>query len=277
MESSPTTPNQDQVDIEELIAELCISTDNENLKIALRKFQFGQSLKEIKSKLLNGAASTKDDLDKLLKFLNHDAVLVPLHPKATRPDTAHAIVNRLHNLLPKNCHLCKSRYKLQINETPCLPCSKCGQGSHKECIVQFLGCKTDVTNNSMDISNEDILKLLNPLNFPGWHYLCDPCEKEVVGGDQSEVHISSSQSRRTSQAVPGPVRTTTKNDSGDHTIAAADEPSAMIATPLGCSNTHNPPDEPDHISSDDSVKSDRLKKITCKFYKKAFAVWCIRQ
>ena len=75
-------PDRNQTETEELIAELCIMTDNENLKTALKKYQHGQTIKATANKLLKGAASTKDDLDKLLEFLNQGVVTASQSYKA---------------------------------------------------------------------------------------------------------------------------------------------------------------------------------------------------
>ena len=267
-EACSDAPDRNQTETEELIAELCIMTDNENLKTALKKYQHGLTIKAFTNKLLKGAGSSKDDLDKLLEFLNQGVVTSPLHPKTTRPYTAHAIARRIQNLLPHTCHMCNVRYKLEIQEIPCLPCSKCGQSSHKQCIVQFLACKTDVSYNSMELSNDDILKLLNPLNFSGLHFLCDPCEKEVVaGGKEPEERIQSSQSTQPHQSLPEGPSADANIDSGDQTIATAEEANRDPADPA-CSSAKNPTNQQENANSDNPDRNDSLKKITCKFYKK---------
>ena len=128
----------------------------------------------------------------------------------------------------------------------------------------------------MELSNDDILKLLNPLNFSGLHFLCDPCEKEVVAGGKEkepEVRIQSSQSTQPHQSLPQGPNDETNTDSSDQIIATAEEenrdedPSCNSAKILINQQVNATTNQQENANRDNSDRNS-LKKITCKFYKK---------
>ena len=134
--ASQDTPSRSQTEAENLIAELCILTEDEEIKTALKKYPLGSSIQEIERKLKSGPASKVNTLKKVLEFLNQDVIKDPIPTK--KDDITHAIVCRIQNLLPDDCCICNKRYCLALKELPTLPCAKCGQSSHKQCIVHLL-------------------------------------------------------------------------------------------------------------------------------------------
>ena len=122
-----------------------------------------------------GIASNVSHLIKTLEFLNNTAIIEQI-PKKKDP-IVHEIVCRIQNLLPDDCAFCKTRFKLGLTEKPILRCAKCGQSSHKPCITELLKNKAPCEiPESDEITDDFIIKLVNPLSFSGMHYLCKSCE-----------------------------------------------------------------------------------------------------
>ena len=119
METDDAACPRNQTEAEELIAELCILTDDEDIKTALRKYQYGHSIKEIEKKLKQGPSSKVDVLKKVLAYLYEDTIIDAI--PSTKDDVAHAIVCRIQNLLPDDCPICNKRFRLAIREKPFRP------------------------------------------------------------------------------------------------------------------------------------------------------------
>ena len=110
--------------------------DNEEMKVALHKYEHGHSVREIEKKLTSGPASKLELLRNLLVFLNNEAIKGDIPKK--KDDIAHTIECRIQNWLTDDCGICNKRYCLEINKEPFLPCSKCSQITHKECIINMI-------------------------------------------------------------------------------------------------------------------------------------------
>ena len=242
---------RNQTEADELIAEICISTDNEDFKNALKKYRYGAPMKDVEDKLKNGVSSKVDQLKELLAFLYNDAVKTPI-PKL-KADVAHAIVCRIQNLLPADCPDCNERHRLKLRKAPILPCSKCGQSSHKKCIVNLISLHTDTDNSRMDITNEEIVQIINPLNLDGWHFLCKKCEHDVIPKG------SHTQPTLIEPDAETDVQTLTVNVD----LALESEPTASSQA-----NPEATPSMPIQIDNPKPKISDKNKKTTCKFYKK---------
>ena len=64
-----------------LLQKICISTDNEDFKNALKKYRYGAPMKDVEDKLKNGVSSKVDQLKELLAFLYNNAVKAPIPRK----------------------------------------------------------------------------------------------------------------------------------------------------------------------------------------------------
>ena len=70
-----SSAERNQKEAEELIAELCLAYgDNTEFKVALHKYEYGCSIREIEKKLQQGPSSKIDVLRNLLTFLNSDVI-----------------------------------------------------------------------------------------------------------------------------------------------------------------------------------------------------------
>ena len=160
---------------EALVAELCILTDDEEIKTVVKKYLQGTSVTNIEKRLTQGPCSNKHHLEKTLIFINSgmDDHNIP----RKRDDIAKQIVVRIQNLLPDECGFCGDRYKLGITEKPSLQCDRCGQSAHKPCIRDMLNKRVNTPIESEEeLSHTFVWELINPLNFPGMVYLCKACE-----------------------------------------------------------------------------------------------------
>ena len=81
--------------------------------------------------------------------------------------------------MPTTCEWCKEKYNVSKDEVNLLSCQKCGQGIHHECLVQILGGKYD-----SNMSQEDVMSVLNPMGFLGFYYLCGECSGGMMPADE---------------------------------------------------------------------------------------------
>jgi hypothetical protein len=266
-----TTCCRTQSEAEELIAELCILTDNEDIKRALRKYQYGNSIKEIEKKLKQGASSKIGVLKEVLAFLYKDTINDAIPSK--KDDIAHAIVCRIQNLLPDDCSFCKARFHLAIREIPFLPCEKCGQSSHKGCVLHLIGLQTTIENTRMDTTTEEIIKILNPLDFQGWHYLCKSCEGEVIAGKpnlnlntdtnaESENEQDVEEEEENQPEIPTPID---QEDQINQDLQSAD---VNIGGETAQSQAEIKTTNRKHIQNNAKKATSDKSNVTCRFYKK---------
>ena len=112
-------------EVDDLIAELCIGTSDDDIRACLRSYQYGKTLDHLERDVKK---STKQVLIETAKYLK---ISDPTH--LTKPVIAHLIICRIQNLLPDDCALCHSRYRVDIQEVSFLKCAICGQGVHRQC------------------------------------------------------------------------------------------------------------------------------------------------
>ena len=269
--SSEDRSTRSKREAEELTAELCINCDDGEVKQVIQKYQYGHSIGDIESKMKKGACSNLPHLTKTLKFLNNSAIKDSIPKK--KDDIVHDIVCRMQNLLPDDCAFCKTRYKLEFMEKPILQCSKCGQSAHKACIIKLIQEKThQPIETDSDISQEEVLSIINPLSFPGLYYLCKACEVE---------HIATNVNTTLATEDPGDVNSeqtdTTQDASTSVTEAAGGESATTTEQPSVPSSTDespapSPTDDNTNTNSSASHTSENKtiekKDITCRFYKK---------
>ena len=184
METIPAEEvNQNRVDVEELIAELCLNCNNNDLKHHLQIYEYGRESTEIKKRLHQ---LRNDQLTSMLIFLNNDVVNEPV--PTLKKDLVNDIFCRIQNLLPDTCGMCTQRFKLKFDEYPVLQCASCLQSSHRECVQKLLNSSPH--NLQMEDIKYDNAKLLfNPMNIPGVHYLCKACDDTIIPTIQRNSEI----------------------------------------------------------------------------------------
>ena len=81
-----------------------------------------------------------------------------------------SLICRIQNLLPDECSICHNTYCFKIDDIPLLACVFCGQEVHRKCYLHLIG------STNPDCDADSFQKAYNPLNIPGLHYSCKPCE-----------------------------------------------------------------------------------------------------
>ena len=259
-----SSAERNQKEAEELIAELCLACgDNTEFKVALHKYEYGCSIREIEKKLQQGPSSKIDVLRNLLTFLNSDVIHEEI-PKL-KSDIAHAIVCRIQNLLPENCGICKNRFCLKLNDEPFLPCSKCGQSSHKKCIIETT--KSTVSINIDDLTHEQAYNILvNPHKLPGVHLLCQACEENHI-----PLEEPSSQSRPRADAITQEcsIQNSTNLPHHNSPQTAESESETQIQDSTTSSDTTTQQQQVVEQDQNQPQRSRTPKKdITCRFFAK---------
>ena len=272
--ASTETCSRNQTETEELIAELCIHTDDDDIKQVLKKYQYGSDISTIERKLKSGNASKIDTLRKVLEFLNNTAITEDVPRK--RDDIAHAIVCRIQNLLPDDCNLCNNRFKLLFTEHPILPCARCGQSSHRQCLFDIINTKNDKNFTSFP-TDAEITKIINPLNLPGVHYLCSTCEAHIIPDThppaQSQTVESPNQNEIDNAAEPqmGVSPNQSEIDNADIPASSESEQHQNDDALMGELPTLNPTEHSQQNDDESPPREAREarthKKRTCKFYK----------
>ena len=261
MEGESSTPTRSQIEAEELIAELCIASgDNTEHKVALHKYEYGSSVKEIEKKLQQGPASKIEVLRSLLTFLNNNVIQEEIPKK--KCDIAHAIVCRIQNLLPENCGICNDRFCLKLAEKPFLPCSKCGQSSHKKCIIEMT--KPTIEIDIETLEHEEAYKLLvNPHNIPGVHLLCKTCEDDHI---PSNENITESRTRSNTLIEGG----STENSTAPPHQQNQNSPQPAESDNVTHSQQQQEQEQRQQPHGENQQQRGRTPKndITCKFFAK---------
>ncbi|MGB1915918.1 MAG: hypothetical protein ACPHL3_08115, partial [Paracoccaceae bacterium] len=157
----------------ELIAELCINTTLDSVKFCLRNYQYGKSLAQIERDF---EKERKDTLRETANFLQ-----IPNFQDKTKKALSHLIICRIQNLLPDNCSICKTTYKISLHETTILDCAVCGQGVHKQCWLELASISTEVSET---INAEQFKQCYNPLNLPGIFYICNACKPNTIPSEE---------------------------------------------------------------------------------------------
>ena len=210
-----------------------------------------------------GPASNLPHLIKALKFLNNTAI--PNKIPTRKDDVTHRIVCRMQNLLPDDCPFCKTRFKSQHDEKPILQCAKCGQNCHRSCIIGLLKSKIncDLTNEN-ELDQEQIQKLINPLSFPGIHYLCKSCEEDVVPSELLRTYPD----ERNEEIESEPVDT-----APDNSIIEKNIPLPSTSTELSTNGTSTSnADASSNIPPSDTTSTKKTiekNPVTCRYYKKS--------
>ena len=185
------------LEIEDLIAELCLTAPSDPVKFCLRLYQYGKQLSTIESDIF---AQSKTTLIETAEYL-----LISFNDTVTKKILAHDILCRIQNLLPDNCNLCNQRYRIKLNEKPILECEVCYQGVHTSCWTELIHAKS-AQIHSLQLDHLNIRQQINPLNIPGMHYMCQACEHVTFSLDDPEEITKAK--RKANKAKP------TKNPKG---------------------------------------------------------------
>ena len=234
-DTSDTTEHQDRkaIEIEDLIAELCLTAPSDPVKFCIRHYQYGKELKKIENNIYTETRPTLiDTADYLLLKFNEKT--------ATKKYLAHEILCRIQNLLPDDCNLCNKRYRINLNDKPLLECEVCFQGVHEPCWTQLIHAKSSIIN-SLQLEKLNAKELINPLNFPGVHYICQACEPEAIPcidstSSSNPKQKSSKNTQKKKQTEPSEKRKTTET-----AVSSLPKPIDTNEATIPISTTNNVP------------------------------------
>lgn len=165
---------QHERDTEELIAKLCLKCEDQEIRKNIQIYEYGKGMNTI---IRRYNQVTNENLKKLLQFLYNDAISNEI--PTLKKNIVHEIICRIQNLLPDTCGMCNDKFQLEFEEEPVMPCTKCYQGSHRECVIKLIN-STNINVNIDNLGSEEAKKLYNPLNIPGVYYLCKACARETI-------------------------------------------------------------------------------------------------
>ena len=175
MDSRKYNRTRKELEIEDLIAELCLNTSSDPIKFCLRKYKYGKSVQDIENNIFKERHDTLKATANFLRVSN-------FNDKNKRP-LSHLIVCKIQNLLPDNCSICDRRYRISLEEDPILECSVCGQGVHKPCWLNLAAISSNNTDISDTIDSDAFKILYNPLNLPGLFFVCHACQPNTIPSD----------------------------------------------------------------------------------------------
>ena len=165
-------------EIDDVLAELCINAPSTQVKQCLQTYEYGKSLKQLKSAFMTYKLNT------LTATYKHIVPVGYLIPK-TKEKLTHSIICKVQNYLSDICESCNCSYRFKIQDSPLLECKLCGQEVHRSCFLKSIG-----EEETSEITALEVLGKINPYNLQNLFYICKPCAKEVVPDDSLNEGVS---------------------------------------------------------------------------------------
>ena len=169
-QSSPVTADV----VEAVITDLCVDAPSSDIKDCLKAYEYGKGLKQLTA-VFN--QFSQECLVKTLCYLN-----VANRKNYLKTANVESVICRIQNLLPDVCNICNNVYCVKNSDPSFLCCAVCGQEMHYECLLNALSIEGD--SDVKSLTKADVLSKLNPLNIPGWYYVCNPCSKAHIPNDK---------------------------------------------------------------------------------------------
>ena len=196
-----------KTEIEDVIAELCLSAPSDPIKFCLRHYKFGNDLKTIEKDLNKEMRSTLVD--------TADYLLIRFDEKTTtKKSLAADIIDKIQNLMPDTCSICDQRYRVGLNEKPLLECLVCHQAVHAPCWRTLIQVRNDAVDVS-ELNSESMKNFINPLDLPGVHYICPSClpnkpsatakSKTKTNKEKSNKEVKPAAKKKSSEATSNPL------------------------------------------------------------------------
>ena len=196
-----------------ILARLCAQAPSNLVRNCLRLYDNGKSFSAKKKKLDTIPVGVLQDTLTYLKAPN----LRPLDDYTKYGLICHTIY-RIQNLLPDTCTMCKETYASDINDPHILACDICRQEIHHSCLAS----KLDI---QVDVSAEALAKSINPLNLPGWTYLCPACVEDSVPSE--ELYLKRAVWKKV-QKLQSPPASTLPSDGSNGPIASTESTTAEV-------------------------------------------------
>ena len=251
------------MDQKAILAQLCAQAPSNEIRNVLREYKHDLSFLDMKKRF------EKQRIDPLRDTLAY------LKPPYLRPNLADYtkegiiknLICRVENFLPDTCLTCNQQYTVKLDDPTLLPCEKCGQEAHIDCLREMLG------NTDEELTQASVKALVNPYNLPGWSYSCMHCKKEMIPSPNSDVKASvlkKDQPQGAQSNATSSVSTTNAADIAQEEIAEAPIPTENQEID-GAEGTHdavivenNPEDQhnqypPSHPKSFQNICEDHAK------------------
>ena len=155
--------------VDDVLAALCVGAPDTSIRDCIRLYRKEATTVQHKKAF---AKCDKSTLLETMEYLN-----VSGQDEYTKESVINKFIVRIQNLLPDTCRMCKAEYCTKLKEVTILSCSLCGQAAHNDCIAQKMGMDREQLE---DLRKEEAQIRINPLEIPGCHYLCGPCEESVI-------------------------------------------------------------------------------------------------
>ena len=139
----------------------------------------------------------------------------------TKPAVIVELIERIDHHLPHACNPCKINYVIEQRVQSLLNCNKCGRGVHADCFLELIKHPA-ATDNTITPSPEEILKMINPYNIPGWVYLCACCNKKLIPSPDEGMYqrkrVAGTEKQNPSEPVLSTADITTENSNSDAAV-----------------------------------------------------------
>ena len=120
----------------DVIAELSAFAPSNEVRDCLRLYQPEKTTMQLKASINR---KSKNVVSNALEYLG----VFLIWSDYMKADCVHRLICRLKNLYPKQCEHCRDLYRVDKDDAPLLPCKRCGQDVHKECIMHILNIDDD--------------------------------------------------------------------------------------------------------------------------------------
>ena len=233
--------------VDTVIAELVVGTQSQIIKQALQIYQYGKTIRQLES---DYNRLKVNEIRSALEYLNAD------EPQAQflKPELINNLICRIQNLLPEKCGFCSNIYCSKNDDPILLPCSKCGQDVHRECILN----KLDIDN---DINSEDVKDKVNPLKLHGLYYFCPSCEEAIIPSKTSSRKIKRGNSLL-AVGTPPVTKPSTPLRSLPNLESIINSQNRTLPTPIISTQLN------ESSEADKSITFETVPKKVCRFFKK---------
>ena len=196
-----------------ILGELCALAPSTEVRDCLRLYKLKASYNYLEHSFNR---ITVGHLSETLVYLNASRKIKL--ENLTKEGLVRKLILRIHNLMAETCEFCNETYAVSKDANPLLPCQKCGQDVHPECLIAKLGLEAPTTNT------EDAV---NPLAIPGLTYLCPTCKEKTVSSDdnylkQSVIKAAKKSSQEAPILVPSSSDSVSSNQTQENPIAQAE-------------------------------------------------------
>lgn len=157
----------------EIIAELCANAPDITIRDCLRLYD--PSIPSSKIKLIIQKVK-KDDILKTLIYLGPNQEITE---KVLKDDAIDMLIVKVKSFFPDICQICDEQYRFKHGSQPFLCCESCGQEVHRECYSKIL--------SEFKLLDEKGLPKLFFKSIPGFHYICQSCELNVIDKNFSKA------------------------------------------------------------------------------------------